>query len=413
MPALGTEDPEARTRREGQADRGEEMAETADAVIIGGGIMGASTAYHLTKLKFGRVVLLEKHLLASGATGYSAANVRQHYSNEVTVRLARRAVELFGRYDDELGYPCGFEQVGYMILAREADRPAMERVVNLQKRLGVPADIIGPREIAEVAPQADLTNVVAGCYEPTSGYADPRATVYALVHRAKELGATIHQLTEVTGIQTKGDRVTGVTTNRGEISAGVVVNAAGPWAGRVGRMAGVNYSLRFSREFDIKFQLPVRHGKFPVTADPDNGFYFRPQAGGYALAGLSFPKELEPCDPDTYNDKATPTEIEDMSARLFRRMPRIESGLPVAGWAGVYSITDDWHPIVGNMPGFEGYYHFLGGSGHGFKLGPPIGESLADLIADRTPRIDISPLRYSRFQDGQTFSSAWGAGNRA
>jgi sarcosine oxidase subunit beta len=389
------------------------MSETADAVVIGGGIMGASTAYYLTKLKFGRVILLEKHLLASGATGYSAANVRQHYSNEVTVRLAQRAVEQFSRFDEELGYPCGFEQVGFLVVGREQDRPAIEHVVGVQKRLGVGAEIVGPREVAELVPQADLQNVVMGCYERTSGYADPRATVYALAHRAKELGTVIHQLTEVTGIQRSGDRVTGVVTNRGEIGAGVVVNAAGPWAGRVGEMVGLSYSLRFSREFDVKFQLPATHGVFPVIADPDNGFYFRPQAGGYALAGLSFPKELEPCDPDSYDDKARPDEVADVGARLVRRMPRIEQGLPVAGWAGVYSITDDWHPIVGGVPGLEGYYHFFGGSGHGFKLGPPIGEALADLIAGRRPAIDISPLGYSRFQEGRTFRSAWGAGNRA
>ncbi len=389
------------------------MKETADAVVIGGGIMGASTAYYLTKMKFGRVVLLEKHLLASGATGYSAANVRQHYSNEVTVRLAKRAVEQFSQYDDELGYPCGFEQVGYMIIGREEDRPAIEHVVGVQKRFGVKADIVGSREIADLVPQADLKHVVMGCFEPTSGYADPRATVYALTHRAKELGAVIHQLTGVTGIQMKGDRVTSVVTNRGEISAGVVVNAAGPWAGRVGKMVGLDYSLRFSREYDVKFQLPTKHGKFPVIADPANGFYFRPQTGGFALAGLSFPKELEPCDPDQYSDKARADEIEDIGGRLYRRMPRIEQGVPVAGWAGVYSITDDWHPVVGGVPGLEGYYHFFGGSGHGFKLGPPIGEALVDLIAGKKPAIDISPLRYSRFQEGQTFQSAWGAGNRA
>jgi len=167
------------------------MVETADAVVIGGGIMGASTAYYLTKAKIGKVVMVEKYLLASGATGHSAANVRQHYSNEVAVKLAQRGVELFSNFDEELGYPCGFEQVGYMIMAREEDRPAIEHVVRLQQRLGVDAQLINREDIKELSPKADLTHVVAGCFEKKSGYADPRATVYALGHRSKELGAVV------------------------------------------------------------------------------------------------------------------------------------------------------------------------------------------------------------------------------
>src|SRR5205814_2077334 len=149
-------------------------------------------------------------------------------------------------------------------------------------------------------------DVAAGCYEPKSGYADPRATVYALSHRAKEMGAGIEQLTEVLDIRRNGDRVSAVVTNHGEISTPVVINCAGPWAGKVGEMVGIRYSLRFSRELDVKFQLPATHGLFPVTADPKHGSYFRPQSGGFAIAGLAFPKELEPCDPDRYEDKATP-----------------------------------------------------------------------------------------------------------
>jgi sarcosine oxidase subunit beta len=389
------------------------MIETADAVVIGGGIMGASTTYFLSKLGFGKVVLLEKYLLATGATGHSAANVRQHYSNEVTVRLAKRAVEMFESFDEELGYPCGFQQVGYMILAREQDRPAIEHVVKLQQSLGVDAKFINRDEIRELNPRSELNGIVTGCYERRSGYADPRATVYALAHRAKEHGATVQQLTEVRAIKLKRNQVTAVVTNHGEISTPVVINCAGPWAGKVGEMVGIHYSLRFSRELDVKFQVPASHGMFPVTADPEHGSYFRPQTGGFAIAGLTFPKELEPCDPDKYDEKATPAEVDRISNKLITRMPRIGDGLPVAGWAGVYSITDDWHPIVGDMPGIQGYYHFIGGSGHGFKISPPIGEALAAQIAGSTPGIDISRLHYSRFENGNTFRSAWGAGNRA
>jgi sarcosine oxidase subunit beta len=300
-----------------------------------------------------------------------------------------------------------------MILAREEDRPAIEHVVRLQQSLGVEAALIRLPEIRDLSPHADLRGVVAGCFERRSGYADPRATVYALCHRARELGAEIQQLTEVRDIRRAGDRVMTVATSRGEISTPVIINCAGPWAGRIGRMVGLDYSLRFSRELDVKVQVPAGHGAFPVSADPANGTCFRPQTGGFAIAGRAFPKELEPCDPDTYNDRATTDEVETIADRLKRRMPRAGDGLPVAGWAGVYSITDDWHPIVGDMPQIRGYYHFMGGSGHGFKISPPIGESLAAIIAGCKPPIDISPLHYSRFASGNTFRSAWGPGNRA
>lgn len=389
------------------------MLRTADAVVIGGGIMGSSLAYFLTKIGAGRVVLLEKYLLASGSTGHSAANVRQHYSNKVTALLAKRAVEMFSQFDDELGYPVGFQQVGYMIMAREQDKPAIEHVVRLQQSLGMNTRVIDRDDVEELSPGADLTEVVGGCFEPTSGYADPRATVYALAHRAVEKGAVLEQLTQVQSIRTEGDRVTGVVTNRGEITTPIVVNCAGPWAGRVGRMAGMSYSLRFSRELDVKVQMPAAHGSFPVTADPANGSYYRPQVGGFAVVGLAFPKELEPCDPDTYEDKARASEIEMVAGKLMGRVPSLRAGLPVSGWAGVYTITDDWHPIIGDAPGLRGYYHFFGGSGHGFKIAPPMGEALADIITGRTPQIDISPLHYRRFEAGQEFRSAWGPGNRA
>ena len=128
--------------------------------------------------------------------------------------------------------------------------------------------------------------------------------------------------------------------------------------------------------------------------------------------GLTFPKELEPCDPDTYDDKANTKEIEGVTSKIMRRVPGMADACAVSGWAGVYSITDDWYPIAGDVPGLLGYFHFVGGSGHGFKIAPPIAESLAGIIAGHKPRIDISSLRYTRFAEGRPFRSAWGPGNR-
>src|SRR4030095_8048425 len=147
-------------------------------------------------------------------------------------------------------------------------------------------------------------------YEKKSGYADPRATVYALIHRAVELGAAVHQQTEVREIKLKGDKVTGVVTNQSEISAPVVINCAGPWAANVGKMVGIQYSLRFTREIDVKVQLPAKYGRFPVTCDSYHGSYVRPQASGFAVAGLTFPEKRQLCDPDNYSDITTAAEAE-------------------------------------------------------------------------------------------------------
>lgn len=396
------------------------MHARADAVVVGGGIMGASVAHFLARLGYGEVLLLERRRICGGSTQYSAAHVRQHYSNEVAIRLAVRAAEMFANAEEAFGAPVGFVQDGYLVLAPKEQAEAIREVVPLQRELGVRTEILTPAEIAERWPALALDGVELACFEERSGYADPVLTTRTLVETARRHGLRVYERCRVLGVSCARKRVTGVVTGEGEIATGVVVNAAGPWGNEIGRMVGVEYPLRFSREHEAIFEAPSDLGPFPVLSDAVQRLYMRHYGDGQVLVGEGWPKELEPVDPDDYDDRTDEAHLERMVPGLVRRVPALAArlgqpgygGAFVTGYSGVYDITDDWYPIVGEEE-VEGFYSAFGGSGHCFKLAPAIGESLAHVIAGLEPPVDISSLSGRRFSEGRTFSSVWGPGNRA
>ncbi len=215
------------------------------------------------------------------------------------------------------------------------------------------------------------------------------------------------------GIKAKNGQIEAVETTRGPISTRVVLNAAGPWALKIHPFSEIPLPLRLSREQDTVFDTPMEFKDQPVVSDPILGVYSRSDVGGRLLAGVGYPKEEEPCDPDYVDERTDEGFGESLQEKLVKRFPTLRGAPIVHGWSGMYTITPDWHPIVGAAPGIEGYYLAVGGSGHSFKIGPPIGESLAAMIAGKKPPIDISALRYERFKENQTFNSVWGPGNRA
>ena len=390
---------------------GETMVETADAVVIGGGILGVSTAYHLGKLGFGKVAVLEKHTLGSGSTGKSAAVVRTFYSNDVFVRLAKRGLAMFENFQEELGEDVGFKRIGYMVIT---DRPSsIDHVLDLHHRHGLKSEKLTPADIEKIMPHMNVEDVAAAGYEPNSGFADPHLTVAALVQKGRERGLTVFQKSEAERINVRGSKIESVASTRGIISTRVVVNAGGPWATRIHQFPEIPLSLRLSREQDCVFDSPEEFKNNPVVSDSILGSYSRSDVGGKLLAGLGYPKEEEPCDPDHYDERADDSFIAKVTGYLVKRFPALNGAKVRHGWAGLYTITPDWHPIVGRAPGIDGYYLAVGGSGHSFKIGPAMGEALAQMIAGRKPDIDIAPLRYERFQENQTFTSVWGSGNRA
>jgi sarcosine oxidase subunit beta len=390
------------------------MKTTADAVVIGGGILGASTAHFLAKLGFGDVVLLEPRALAGVSTGHSAAAIRTAYSNPVTAALARRCLEMVLDAEERLGGGCDFERVGYLVLTDEDEVEAGRQVAAIERQHGIEVEDLTPEEIAARWPQLRLDGVAYGLFEPHSGYVDPIKTTRNLVDSARAWGLDAHEGVGATGIVRSGDRVEAVQTTEGTtISARVVVNAAGGWGRIVAGWVGLNYSFRWSRESDLILELPFDTGHLPWVSDTLKRQYFRTAGSNRLLAGLGFPKEIEPLDIDDYDPEVDEPTRERILDLVEQRLD-LDGSLRVDhGWASMYTITDDWHPLVGAEASVPGYYACVAGSGHGFKLGPPIGESLAAIIAGQTPPIDLHALRPSRFVEGEPLGSVWGGGNRA
>ena len=392
-----------------------QLPETADAVVIGGGILGASTAHFLATLGFGQVVLLEKLTLAAVSTGHTGGAIRTAYSNPVTIQLALRGLEMFTDAREQLGGDCGFRRCGYLVLAGADELEPSRAMMRAQVAQGVEVEEIGVDEIRSRWPEIDLAPgaVASGLFEPMSGVAEGTKTTRTLVASAEAHGLTAFEGVAATGIRRKGGAITAVETDRGDIDTPVVVNAAGGWGRRVGLWVDLNYSFRWSRETDIVLNVPFNTGHLPWISDAPMRQYIRPDPPGQLCIGLGWPKEVEPLDIDDYNPDPDGPTRERILQKALRRIPAAAEQTYDHGWASMYTITDDWHPIVGPEPDIPGYYACVAGNGHCFKLGPPIGESLAHVIIGSTPPVDLHPLRGSRFIEGELMTSVWGGGNRA
>ncbi len=390
------------------------MRTTADAVIIGGGAIGTSVLYHLTQQGLRNVVLLERAGLASGSTGASAAIVRQHYSTEVSVRLVQKSLEYFQNWTHLIGGEPIYNQTGWLFLVSEDSANAFDQNMTRLQALGVRTWAMPLNELERRIPGIRMDGVARVGYEPDSGYADPVAMCQGFVNRAREAGAELLFDSPARDIKTTNGRVQAVATDQGEIHTPIVVNAAGPWARRVGQWVGLDLPLELSREQDVVLRPPADMPPLRVTvSDMPDRIYFHTNREGNIICGTGHPKENEPADPDSYQRDADPSFVADAFSRFAYRLPPMERAQVVGGWAGLYTITPDWNMIVDRAPQIEGLYLAVGGSGHSFKLSPAIGLALSELIlAGRAHSIDISSLRFSRFAEGEQLRGLY-AGNRA
>ncbi len=370
----------------------------ADVIIIGGGVMGTSTAYRLAKRGCRDVILFEKDQLASGSTGLSAGGIRQQFSTEANIRICVESVKVFERFEEEFETEIDFRQYGYLFLATDPqDWADFQDNVGLQHRMGVPVQMLSPEEIAEMAPYLYLDDVVGATFCPTDGYADPYSVDMGFAKGARRLGVKIYEGIEVTDIKVEGGRVQGVITTEGEVVAAVVVNVAGPWAAQVGRMAGVELPvLPYRRQVFVTEPFSAMPERVPMVIDFGPSFYFR-REGPSILMGMTDKEE-----PPSFNTNIDWGFLDKVINQAVHRAPILEQAGFMRGWGGLYAVTPDDNPVIGgDMGGVEGFYCAVGFSGHGFQQSPAVGRILAELITSGETSFDISPFRLERFEAGE------------
>ncbi len=377
-----------------------ELPRTAEIVIIGGGVHGASLAYHFARKKAGRVVLIEKKFVASGPTGRSTALVRGFYGMDFFTRTGTAAVAVFRDWSEAVGGgDPGFRPVGLLVLAGPDEAPHLRRNALRAQGLGARVALLPPEEVKAIVPQVELDDVQLASYEPESGYADPSSTANALVNRARELGATVAQYTRVEAILAAGSRVTGVRTEAGTVSAPVVVNCAGLWAARLLAPLGIEVDIKPTRHQMCFFRRPAGFGAHPAIIDRPQQTYMRPEHGDLTIHGLSTYQEV--VDADEYDEGVDREEIVRNAQLIARRFPIMENGLSMGGYSGLYDVTPDKQPVLGPIPEYGGLFADFGWSGHGFKHSPVIGDIVSDVVLHgRSASYDLTPFRWSRFREG-------------
>ncbi len=371
------------------------MSDTADAIIIGAGVQGASVAFNLARRGL-KVLILEKRFVAAGATGRSSGLVRMHYDVRQDTELAWLSFQYFRDWKDRVGGECGFTRTGFLQLVRPGDVPLMKANVAMHQHIGVPVMLVDASDVRRLAPSFATDDVELAAYEPESGYAMPSDTAASLVNAARERGSRLVQDCAVTGITAHAGKVTGVQTNHGVFSAPIVVNAAGAWAGQINAMLGLDLPYDTWRHDTMFVRRPhaivTQH---PTVIDDANSMYFRPE-GGLTLVGLEDGNPLGE-SPDADADRALPGFVERGIDRLTRRIPAMEGGSLHSAHGGVDGITPDQHPLLGPA-GPDGFYLDCGFSGTGFKTAPAVGLCMSQLILDgAASAVDISIYAPDRF----------------
>jgi sarcosine oxidase subunit beta len=375
-----------------------ELPQTADVVVIGGGVMGASTAYHLATKGARDVVVLEREpFLGTMSTGQCAGGIRHQFGSEINVRLSILSIRMLERFPEEPGHDIGLRLVGYLfLLTSEEDVAAFRRSLALQHGLGVMTRWLEPDDMAGLIPLVNLDGVLAGTLCDRDGLCDPHSVVQGYAKGARRLGARLLTDTPAVGIDAKAGRVTAVRTPSGVINTGAVVDACGAWAPEVGRMVGVDIPIEpVRRQMLVTTPIPEVPPDFPFVVFFRESLYFHREGEGI-LTGKSNPDEA----PGYRMDVDPEWELVHMEEAVAR-FPLLEEAGVLSRWAGLYEVTPDAHPILGRVPTVEGFHVMAGFSGHGFMHGPAAGLLVAEEIVDgEAHTVDIAPFRYDRFLTG-------------
>ncbi len=375
------------------------MDETVDVIIIGGGVHGASLAFHLAQRGVTPLVI-EKSFLGAGATGRSSGLIRMHYDQRTNSELAWTSFQYFRNWEERVGGHCGYVRTGFVQIVAAEHMEALRANVEMHQTIGIPSQLISGEDVQRLAPSFATDDIVWAAYEPESGYADPTSATAALMAAARDHGAQLQQGAVVTGIQVDGGKVRGVETSEGDFSAPIVVNAAGAWAGQINGLAGVDLPLDTWRHDTMFVLRPEGMEKtHPAAIDDPREMYFRPE-GELTLVGLEDNNPIGE-SPDSDTDHAKPGFVERAIERICLRIPAMEGGRLHSAHGGYDGITPDQFPMLGPY-GPEGYFLQCGFSGTGFKTAPAVGACMAEWILDGAPStVDVAVFSPSRFEEGR------------
>jgi sarcosine oxidase, subunit beta len=382
-----------------------ELPATADVVVIGGGVNGLSTAYQLARRGAGKIVVLEKGHLGSGASGKSGALVRAHYTNVPEARLTHESIKIFQNWGDAVGAgDPGFQETGFVRVVAADDEAALwANVAALREDVGVETWVVGPQELREIEPLMRTDDITVAAFEPNAGYCDPNATLYGFANAAAALGATIATFTRALGVTVEGGRVTGVDTDRGRISTRTVLIAAGATADRLLEPLGVSLGLIPWRSQVVVFRWPAamdQSRKHRVVIDSTQKSWFRVEGDNGTLIGAEYGDRQ--ADPDKYNEAVDAGYVDHARKALAARFPIFANSTMRGAWSGVYAQSPDFHPIIDQIRSIPGLFVMAGDAGTSFKTSPAIGICLAEWITEGAPKlVDLTPFRVSRFAEGK------------
>jgi sarcosine oxidase, subunit beta len=371
----------------------ESLPRAADVVIVGAGAIGTSIAYHLARRGARDVVVLERDQVGAGSTSKAAGGIRVQFATRVEIEFSLRGIAFFERFRDEMGAACDFHQEGYLfVVTDEATLARFRRNVALQQSLGGDVRIIAPDDARALVPSLRVDDAIAAVWGPRDGYASPNDVVQAYAAQARARGVRIVEDTEVTGIELDHHRVAAVRTPAGAIATRLVINAAGPWAGLVGRLAGLTLPVDPRRRhiFVTDAFDGIRH-PLPLVTDCGSGFYCRSEQGAVLMSPGDIGEATE------YEPHVDWSQLESAVEKAVRRIPALEHAQVRHAWAGLRPLTPDGRAILDWAPGVEGLFLAVGFCGHGFQHSPAVGETVAELLMDGRTALDISDRGLGRF----------------
>ncbi|GAA4727370.1 FAD-binding oxidoreductase [Nocardioides endophyticus] len=372
-----------------------ELPASASVVVVGGGVMGLSTAYHLGRGGVTDVVVLERHTLGSGSTCKAAGGVRAQFSDPVNIELGQRSLRAYERFADEFGQEIDLHKSGYLFLLDDPDHvAAFEANVALQSSMGVPSRMISAAEAKRLSPMVDLDGILAAAWSPEDGHCTPESVVLGYAGGARRAGVRIVTHCAVTGVEVVDGQVRGVLTDAGRIATDTIVCAAGAWSRAVGEMVGVDLPVvPLRRQILTTEPMPGLDPATPFTIDFATSLYFHLEGPGLLL-GMSDPDEVP-----GFEVGRTDAWLPRLGDAIARRVPALAEVGIASGWAGLYEMTPDHNALVGEAAGVSRFLYATGFSGHGFLMGPAIGEVLRDLVLGRHPVVDVNALSVDRFAD--------------